>query len=108
MILVGSDYRLCKRVMSFKALEDFTDIGLYTVRLFKNQKQNYFVTLDDRLPSIISPNGERIPLFTRSPDKLDFWFCFIEKAYAKLNQNYHILNYRNLRQCVLDLTGIDP
>jgi len=71
-------------------------------------KQSYYITVDDKLPSIENTNGERIPLFVRSPDDLQFWFCYIEKAYAKLHNNYHILNYRNLRESLIDLTCIEP
>ena len=70
IILTSSDKRLFRQIMGFEDLEEFQKVGLYTVRLFKNLLQSYFITLDDRLPSIENTNGERIPLFARSPDDL--------------------------------------
>ena len=63
------------------------------------------VTIDDRLPVIIYPDGQFRLLGCSSTDKNEFWSALVEKAYAKLNGGYHVLTGGNSNQAMIDMTG---
>ncbi|KAG2377325.1 hypothetical protein C9374_009236 [Naegleria lovaniensis] len=60
--------------------------GRHTVKLFKDQNHEKFVTIDDSFP--IEYLGK--PIATSSSCQNEFWPHILEKAYAKLLGGYHM------------------
>ncbi len=74
-------------------------MGVYKVRLCKNGEW-VTVTVDDYFPCY--PDGE--PLFARCHGN-ELWVMLLEKAYAKLHGNYHLLRGGYANEALIDLTG---
>ena len=65
------------------------------------------VTIDDRLPCVLYPDGQFRLIGCKSSDENEFWSALLEKAYAKFNGGYHVLSDvgGNSNQAMIDLTG---
>ena len=60
------------------------------------------VTIDTRLPW---PNGDNMTLSSINSLKPNLWLSLFEKAYAKVNKSYDILNHVSIKNVLVDLTG---
>lgn len=77
------------------------DFGIYVFSFYKDCEWLY-VIVDDFLPCDIE--GEL--LFASCKQSNRFWVSLIEKAYAKLNYNYHNLINGLPEEAIYDLTGL--
>lgn len=57
---------------------------MYILRFFKGASW-FYVIMDDKLP--VNKSSGR-PVFAQCRDPFELWVPFIEKAYAKLHNNY--------------------
>ena len=62
--------------------------GLFALNLYVKGKKEV-ITLDDYLPF----SGSNLVFNKKSALDGDFWAVIIEKAFAKLNGNYEIINW---------------
>ena len=60
--------------------------GVYVLRFCKGLSW-YYVIMDTKLP--VTASGDLV--FARCRDPLELWVPFIEKAYAKLHNNYYAI-----------------
>ncbi|KAL5270829.1 hypothetical protein ACHWQZ_G001486 [Mnemiopsis leidyi] len=79
------------------AFED--DWGIYKFRFWRYGNWTE-VTIDDKLPSVA---GEL--LYTHTLENDEHWMCVMEKAYAKFNGCYDIINKIPLSDMLQHLTG---
>ena len=70
-------------------------------RFFKNGEWTY-VIVDTRIP--YSPAFGR-PIYAHCTDPQEFWVPLIEKAYAKLHNNYELLNGGKMGEGMVDISG---
>ena len=75
----------------------------FTFRFFKNGAW-HDVTIDDYLPW---NTAKQKLLFVSSTEKLEFWPCLLEKAYAKFRGSYADMNYGWMSWALNDMTGDD-
>ncbi|CAK89170.1 unnamed protein product (macronuclear) [Paramecium tetraurelia] len=83
----------------FKFLRKY---GLYVMRFFKNFGWKY-VVIDDKL--CVKDNEY---VFGKNRKPTESWVNLIEKAYAKLHQNYFALTAGDIAQGLADMTGKVP
>lgn len=76
--------------------------GIYVMRFFKNFGWKY-VVIDDRL--CIHDNDY---VYAKCRKPTEIWVNLIEKAYAKLHQNYYALTAGDIAQGLADMTGKVP
>jgi hypothetical protein len=75
-----------KRIEKIIANKDYSKSGIFRMKFWVVDKW-YWVNVDDRLPSRKWGSGWR-PTFTQRSKADAWWMPLIEKAYAKLDQNY--------------------
>ena len=63
------------------------------------------MNIDDRIPSYTYGSGFR-PMFTGRSHAGAWWMPLLEKAYAKLDQNYERLTGGYLKEGIRVLTGM--
>lgn len=79
--------------------------NLFCFRFFKDFKWRY-VIIDDRIPCRkVSRNQIPRPIYARCKSDNEFWVPLIEKAYAKLHENYDSLISGFIDEGLVDLTG---
>ena len=76
---------------------------LFTFRFFKNGVWHN-VTVDDYLPWNMA---KQKMLMVSSTDKLEFWPCLFEKAYAKFRGSYADMHFGWMSWALNDMTGDD-
>lgn len=86
-----------------KLFEIFQAYGIYVYRFYKFN-QFVYVMIDDKLP--VNKQNELIYASSVSdPSSSEFWLSLLEKAYAKVNGCYQALNYGNVDEALVELTG---
>lgn len=79
--------------------KEYNEEGVYKIRLCKNG-QWVVVTVDDYIPCY--PDGGPCFAKTSSPN---MWVTLLQKAFAKLVGNYHLLNGISFQSVMRDMTG---
>jgi len=79
--------------------KEANEYGIYRVKFCKNGEW-VTVTVDDFFPCY--PLGE--PIFAKCHGN-ELWVMLLEKAYAKLHNNYYLLKGGYVHEALLDLTG---
>ena len=79
----------------------FSKYGIYVLRFFKEFGWKY-VIVDDRIPC--KDAGEIV--FGQCRQASELWVSIIEKAYAKLHNNYQALISGDIAQALADMTGL--
>ena len=86
----------------FRRPKCFPDIGLYTLRFYKNG-QWVNVIVDDRIPCY---RDTGTPVFAQCKDGNETWVMLVEKAYAKLHGCYEALNGGEIDYGLRDISGM--
>ena len=90
------------RVMAEK--KTYNKKGIFRFRFYV-QNQWYGINIDDRLSSVRHGHGFR-PFATQRSVNGAWWMPLLEKAYAKLNQNYERLHAGYDHEAFRTLTGM--
>lgn len=80
----------------------FSQYGIYVIRLFKDFGWTYTL-VDDRIPCKVE--GEPEIVFGKCTSPTELWVSIIEKAYAKIHNNYQQLISGDISQSLADMTG---
>ena len=107
--LVGTVLMLFKRreefflnlVVDYENVIENIKAGFCGFRFFINGEW-VNVTIDTRLPW---PNGDNMTLSSINSLKPNLWLSLFEKAYAKVNKSYDVLNNVSIKNVLVDLTG---
>lgn len=97
---LSQEPRMIERIMSQKT---YNENGIFRFRFFVKNKW-YGINIDDRLPSYKYGRGYR-PYFARMSSAGAWWMPLLEKAFAKLDQNYDRLNGGYSIEAFRTLTG---
>jgi hypothetical protein len=82
-------------------VHDGIEHGFAVFQFFKNGKWQH-VIIDTRIPY---NSTQKVPLYGHNADQCEFWVPLMEKAYAKLNSNYEMLNGGSMAESLVDLSG---
>ena len=89
----------------FFQLDKHKDVGIFTLKFFKDNAWHY-VVIDDRIPC--TDNAEGSPTFAKCRDNNELWVLMIEKAFAKIHGCYKALIGGYVHYGLADMTGFAP
>jgi hypothetical protein len=93
-----------ERMYRIMGQKSYNDHGIFRFRFYVKDRW-VWVNIDDRLPSRTWGSGYR-PWATWRSDAGAWWMPLLEKAYAKLDQNYERLNGGNGNEGMRTITGM--